>query len=300
MFRESHLYTLVLLLAAIAVGWARADVAFPIGMPFEFQIAQSDLVAVGTVVAILDQDEELALRPGDKRKVRVRIAVVKLDSPVLGEADKLIRIAYPARALGPAAKRRAKGNEPPLKAGDTAVFMVKKHHDRRLYLLKDPWSGTVKASSPVSKFNAILERIRRICKIAKNPRKYLESRDLEARFTAAAYLVGKYRTPPATGSAKQVPIDAKESKLILQAILDRWDAEAKQKLTSPRFVVYGSTTRWEIGPKLVFMGLGLTAKDRFVPKVGVPFFQYAHRWLADNIETYRIRRFVAERNKAGT
>jgi hypothetical protein len=76
------------------------------------------------------------------------------------------------------------------------------------------------------------------------------------------------------------PIDAEESKLILQAL-------AQADWTKP-------VTPMDVSAQRVFNQLNLTAKDGWTrPKVAKEFPTAAKKWLQENAGKYRIQRYAS-------
>ena len=104
------------------------------------------------------------------------------------------------------------------------------------------------------------------------------------RLLAATLLVEKHRTFRGPNS-KQQPIDADESKLILQVIADAdW------------------TTQWDFSslrpiPGQLFQRLGITKTDGFTPPADGNFQSAAQTWMRENAWKYVIQRFVASAKK---
>jgi hypothetical protein len=90
-----------------------------------------------------------------------------------------------------------------------------------------------------------------------------------------------YRTPPrSAGPPKTEPIDATESKLILQTLAD-WDWKQRDP------------NAWQMTPQNLFLRLGLTEKDGWKqPGDFQQLPEAARQWLRDNFGKYRIQRYV--------
>jgi hypothetical protein len=93
-------------------------------------------------------------------------------------------------------------------------------------------------------------------------------------------LIDKHRTFRGPNS-KQEPIDAEESKQILQTLTDA-DWKTASAFSSLR------PTPWQL-----FQRLGVSAKDGFAVPKGANYQTAMQTWLRDNADKYRIQRFVA-------
>jgi hypothetical protein len=112
----------------------------------------------------------------------------------------------------------------------------------------------------------------------------LKAKNADERLLAAAILVEKYRSSPGP-NPKQEPIDADESKQILQVIADAdWTAQWNFSSLRP---IAGQ----------LFQRLGVSKNDGFAPPPGGNYQAAAQAWLRENAHKYRIQRFVAGEKK---
>ena len=114
--------------------------------------------------------------------------------------------------------------------------------------------------------------------------------DPAERLLTVTLLLQRYRTMSDVRN-KQEPIDAEESKLILQTLLDTQDWT--------RFDATARTT-----PMLLFQQLGLTAQDGWnppQPQAGQNYQEVlttaARQWLTQNAAKYRIQRYAPHNPK---
>src|SRR5436309_3290308 len=99
-------------------------------------------------------------------------------------------------------------------------------------------------------FDKDLALVKRCCKILQEPDAALKAKNAEERFLAAAMLLAQYRTRK-SATAKSEPIDAEQSKLILQALAGAdWTP---------------ATDFMKLSPVMVLGRLPLTAKDGWTP-----------------------------------
>jgi hypothetical protein len=263
----------VLGLLLTAPVFAFADVA-P-APPLVMRVNTVDAIVVGRVVGLEDKDIEAALVPGQP-KLTYRIAIVNVTDPLKGaKVPKQIRVGY-----YPNSKR---GNK--LAAGDDGLFFLTQHPTEPFYLVYGFYDFQ---SSKFQNFDKDVAEIKKLAKLLEDPRASLKSKNADDRFATAALLVSAYtHRPLGAAKVKQVPIDAEESKLILQALLDAdW---------TKKFENYGMP-----GPLFVFHQLQLTKETGFTPAAGSTPEHYAagvRQWLMQNVGTYRVQRFVADEGK---
>ncbi len=165
-----------------------------------------------------------------------------------------------------------------LKVGQEGLFFL---HDagtkEALYAARYYWDVVEKDNS---QFAAEVEQAKKFGKMLDDRMAGLKSADEKERLLTAALLVTRYRTSN-PGAPRQAPIDAAESKLILEAL-----AAAEPTAEIPQLP--GAT------PLTLFLQLGLEARDGWEqPKDLSALPAAAKKWLRDNAGTYRIRRGVA-------
>lgn len=168
--------------------------------------------------------------------------------------------------------------DPDLKTGHEACFLLTKHPEESFFVPAiHPLYGCPQQSvfidqaSPNAKEQLAL--VKRCAKLLDDPTAGLKAKDGEDRFLTASMLILRYKRPFGAGPvAKRQPIDAKESKLILEALRD---ADWTKK--------YPDT--W-LPPALVFNHLGPSSYNASV-KGADP-----RKWLQKNAASYRIERFV--------
>jgi hypothetical protein len=273
-------YSFALLIAMLAPGAASALVMAP--PPGPSRVARADMVVLGRIVAHEDKDIEVML-PGGTDKVTYRIAVLKVNEGLRGAKDaKMLRIAFTP----------PDPNQPPiiggggrvnLDVGRDGLFLLDRQPNQN-YCQTPMWFNVVSSDDP--SFAKQVKETRAACKLLDNPRAGLASAKANERFLAAALMIYQYRTPPRAlppAEAKQEPIDAEESKLILKALQEaNWNAPPK----------IGQSNAPEL-----FLELGLTPQDGWkLPEEFTPadVARLAQAWLREHGETYRVKRFVAK------
>jgi hypothetical protein len=247
----------------------------PIGLPvpeatniIPERVVMSDVVVVGKVTAV---EEKRVVAPGygklGGQKVGYKIAQVKVTELLRGPKDlDQIRLGFLP--------------DPDLEAGHEACFLLTKHPDERFFVPAThplygcpPKSVFIDKGSPDSKDQLAL--VKRCVKLLQDPVAGLQAKDIEDRFLTATMLVIRYKRPLGAGpQVKKEAIDAKESKLILEALRD---ADWTKK--------YPDT--W-LAPVLAFNHLGPSSYNP-AQKGADP-----RQWLKDNAGTYRMERFVLE------
>jgi hypothetical protein len=178
-----------------------------------------------------------------------------------------------------------------LAVGNQGLFFLQKHHEGDFYIL--PMFGTFVNSQNNPGFNNELDTTKKTLKVLQNPTAGLKSANADERLETAYTLITMYRTVPFGSPANQQPINAEESKLILKTLLEAdWDAAKYQG------------TKFQQNPAQLFNRLGITQADGFQPPVNLPFNspEYANtlkNWLAQNWQTYQIKKFVPGAAKVG-
>jgi hypothetical protein len=239
------------------------------------RVAAADAVLVGKVLKIEDKAVNLPRFPGDTEKAAHLVAVVRVDDAILGVKGKEARVAY----LPPQPNPRPIINRYPtidLKVDQEACLMLRREGD--LYVVGAYSDVLSKEGNPG--FAKELELVRKSAKLLSDPKAGLGAKEAEDRYLTAAMLVTRYRTQkPGAQQPKQEPIDAAESKLILKAL-----AEADWMKADPQM--------FRMTPQAVFYQLGLTPADGWQPQPNANVVEQAKKWLKDNADTYRIKKFV--------
>jgi len=225
-------------------------------------VGQVDAVIVGKVTAIEENAVVVA-------KTDYHIAVIKIDETIFGvKESKTLRMSYePGLRIG-----RRLLEVPTI--GMEGIFALKKHPQGDFYIWKEAcFAG--RAGEPAN-----FALTKRCAKLMVDPTASLKVDDAEDRLLTAGMLLGRYRGQPV---GKEEPIDAAQSKLILEAM-------AKADWTQPSVA--------ETSPIRAFNLLRLTPADGW----RIDWTKHtwndkevvaaAQKWLTDNTATYRIRRFV--------
>jgi hypothetical protein len=260
------------------------------------KLVRSDVVAVGKVTAI-EKDDVLAPQfPGAPDKVAYKVAVVKIESGLVGtNAITHVKIGFvpPAgdpNAPQPGGGRPGRGGYAPvnLTKDMEALFYLKKHHSADFYTV-EPIMAPIETKD--EGYKAQMELVKKGAAVIADPLKALKAEKADDRTFAAALLVTKYRSYPDNApEVENVKIGADESKLILKAISEG-DWKKDQDGTAPH-------------PYQAFSMLGLNETSGFkfpMVKPGEDFIEKAKEaytaWLAGAGKDYQITKIVAKPKK---
>jgi hypothetical protein len=259
---------------------ARADMAAP--PPPVQRAAAAQTVVIGKVVSIEDKTVAAKRSPNDPDKVEYKVAVVKIDDAVLGVKGLThVRVGFVPVTMDPNIKYR-RPQPVQLNKGDEVMLFLQPHHEANFLIAPYYYDGIFKTQDEKS-FEKIAADVKRVGKLLSDPTASLTSKDAKDRADAAMLLIVHYRVGRAAYvQGKQEPIDAKESKLILEAL-------AAADWGDGQF-------RWEtLTPTMAFASLNLTAKDGWTqPQDLKQFPDAAKKWLKDNAGTYRIKKWVED------
>jgi hypothetical protein len=274
------------------------------------QTIEAEAIVVGKVGTLEKQlvnatQTEFANAP----KVDFQVATIQISEGLIGTKGlTTIRVGWQAAPAAPAPNTNpAPINQPQpairptirplpgrnmigvaLNEGQEGCFFLKKHFEGDFYV-------AVANGKPIEKsaenFATELETVKKILKIIENPVSALKAKETDDRNLAASVLVRKYRTfiPTTNGQpAKQEEIPAEESKLILQTISELdWNN------------VGGVVDPKKMFASQMFYQLGVQPADGYTQ----PKFEqgkdnnkivgdYTTKWLKDNAEKYRIKKYV--------
>jgi hypothetical protein len=277
--------------------WSASDaVALRIAIPNRSaaqQAIQADVIVVGKVTEVEKEMARATPFPGSKDQVEFHVGVVKISQKILGAKGlTTVRVGWqqvaPIPIGGPI--RRPPIRQPiALTEGLEGCFLLNKHHDGDFYVLAQ-WGQPV--DKKAADFNTQLETVKKVVKIFDDPTSALKAKDVAERQFAAAVLLQKYRMYPqyVVGEPKQQEISAELSKLIMQTIGEGDWTKFEQKDGIP------------LGPQNLFGMLAIQpGKDGFNPPMFKPgqqdfakvYADYVTKWIKDNAENYRIKRYVA-------
>jgi hypothetical protein len=263
------------LIVAMA-GLVPADVKAP--APVADRVARARVVVVGKVTGLEPKSRMLTFPHGGDTKVEFAIGVVKVDELILGPKG----LTHVKVAFQPAREPRTGRPRADLQMGEEVCLFLTPHPTEPVHFIPMYFDRVAKSAGV--EFTRVVETARRQGKLLTNPADGLTSKKAEDRYLTAALLVSRYRTPPvfrAGGAAKTELVSAEESKRILQGLLDgAWETP----------ILRGGD---ETHPLNLFFKLGLDKRDGWA---GVGDFKQlisaARKWLQENADTYRIKRFV--------
>ncbi len=264
-----------LALVALLAGTISAGVRIqPPAVPI--RVASTEVAFVGRVTEIEPVDVEAKASPTATTTTKYHIAVIKVNQIVNGlKEEKTLRVAFLADRpkIRPGIQYIAK-----LDVGQEGLFMLNKHHEGKFY--QAPMYGYF-ISAEQKTYEDDLKAAKMGAAILRDPKTALQSKDADERFMAAALQIGKYRKQMGLTNQKEVPIDAEESKLILNAL-------ASAKWTPPTFR--------QPNPQQLFFQLGVGPADGWKAPMKAnadEMRQAIQDWIKANAGTYRIKKFVA-------
>jgi hypothetical protein len=275
---------------------------------------RAECIVIGKVRSIETEPAIAATTEREKFKTVFKVAVIAVDETLAGDKSaKTVRVGF--RIINKNYKNPLPGLAPlhltppsELEVGQEGYFVLVKHYEQPFFLMPGSFGfdgqpriggdfggdGTlIKKGTPL--FESDVAMMKRCSKLMEDPKAALKSKDVEERLLATAILITKYRTPPPMDLylrmgvplgqpapiAKMEPIDAVESRLILEALaladLNR-ATDAKLKISA-------------LG---LFNKLGLTKADGWDPNET----DAARKWLKANADKYRIQRFVSKKTSS--
>ena len=166
------------------------------------------------------------------RKVRYRIATVKIEDPLIGGRGLTqFRVGFPADATPALPALPGRGSNL-LAAGEEGCFFLNPHPVGDFYV-QAHGGPLIKTHE---KYAKEIEEVKEVAKIIDDPVAALKAKDLDDRFQAAYVLLQHYRANHSGRPASLKPIPAEENKLILSLLVELpWQAkEAKPRPTSNR------------------------------------------------------------------
>ncbi len=254
--------------------------------PIPKRVALADLIVVGKVTAIEDDLVEaspLVKIPGVSNKVSFRVAVVIVDSALLGgkKDETKVRVAVFQAARRANADRPGKPAKVQFTADQEGCFFLRKHPDESFYVVQEAFEFLDKEKT--KDYDKELALTKKCAQLLADPDAGLEAKDAGDRLLTAAMLIFRCRTPRVvyTKEPKTAPIDAAQSKRILTVLAEAdW---TETKLPSA------------MAPLSLFLYLGLTEKDGWRAPIDVKALPDAAReWLRKNAADFRIQRYVTE------
>jgi hypothetical protein len=282
--RLAFLTTSALLVVAVPV-----QAMMPAPAPIADRVLGADCVFVGKVRAVEDKTVSALPNPSATAKVDFTVVTVDVEDGLIAPKGLTrLRLGFPTPpppppppAPGPGPVKISKGYRGvTFAAGQEGVFLLKKHPDEDFYVAASYYSLLNKKSPSYDKD---LEAVRLCVKLLDGGAEGLKAKDASERLLTAYLLLGRFRAGQ-TKDAKKEPIDAAESKALLETL-----ANADWTTKDP------ATGASALG---AFSKLGLTEKDGWKPgpfKDPTELPTAAKKWLKEHADTYRIQRTVAEK-----
>lgn len=260
-------------------GSATAYTSIPeLGVPEKMGFAT--YVGVGKITAIDDEPVQVRLHPKHNWEALILVADVQITRNIYGlEKQKTLRLGFWNSPLS-----KEPGKKPALSIGQEGLFFAVKHYKENFCVVVLP-GGFIDKRSP--DFDKESTEAGRCGELLTRPLDGLKAKEAGERFLTAFMLLARYNDPTAfhynhpDAMQKDEPIDAEESKLILQAL-----AETDWAADDPK-------TKWR----------PLQAYNRLGGQGGAPpprlsgfdspqELEAAKKWLHENAETYRISKLV--------
>ncbi len=202
------------------------------------KVTQSDTIVTGKVTSVEKETVELPLFAGDKNKAAFTVAVIKVESSLAGAKNVThLKVAFLSQPGGGGGEEpgiglpvkgrpiRPGGGFGPvqLTEGQEGIFFLQKHPGSASYYAVQ--QGYTPVSAKAENYKDELVKVKAITDALTDPIKALKAEKLDARLTATAAIVGKYRQWNKPGQAVEVAIPAEETKLIMKTLLEAdWTA----------------------------------------------------------------------------
>ena len=259
--------------------------------PLAQRAALADVIVVGKVTGFGDKLVS-AVPPTGGAKVDYQIATVQVADPVSGLKDvKEIKVAFipppppdpPPAPGGPFIIRKRYPQFTLALDQEACLFLIK--HPTEDFYVGQAYYDVINKNTP--DFDKSMDEVKRCVKLLADPTASLKGQNNDDRFLTAAMLIARYRTPK-PGEMKTEPIDAEQSKLILQALADAdWNAKPKPGIGFGGF---------QMTPQAIFFRLNLTPQDGWMqPMDAKAIPDAAKQWLKDSTEKYQIQRFAGDK-----
>jgi hypothetical protein len=243
---------------------------------------QADAVVIGKVESIGDKIVKAKNhQPGQTNEVEYTVATVKIQDGLLG-AKGLTHVQVAWTQNGPVNPRFGRGFQVSLTKDQEACFFLTKHPTEPFYVVNSP-AEVVDKSKP--DFDKYIELTKKCAQALDDPKKGLKSKEESDRMLTAYVLVLNYRQQRFAGTPKQEPIDADESKLIMQTLADAdWTKNDPTIGNLAINVFYLINPQKDDGwqqPQVIKQPNELTDAMK--------------KWVKDNADKYRIKKLVPEK-----
>jgi hypothetical protein len=269
--------------------------------PAPNQVAQSDAVVLGKVESIAEKTVTAKkFLPGQTGDAEYQLATVKVQEGLLAAKGLThVEVAWvpTTKVIDPHDRKPPFSLQPNVTKDLEGCFFLVKHPTESFYVLVNSQDVVNKSNKDFEKY---ADLIKKCSKLIDDPEQGLKSNDASERLLAARLLMTRYRVPkaalevppiisvrpePRPTPGKQEPIDADESKLILQTMID---ADWSEKIPE----LGGNAAR-------LFDLLNLSATDGWDDDdsrtpIQDKRWNAMKKWLKKNVGTYRVKRFVRE------
>jgi hypothetical protein len=284
-------------------------VAVPANLQTSQKVAQADVIVTGKVTSVEKETVELPQFAGDKNKAAFTVAVIKVESALSGVKNvthlKVAFIAQPGAGGGevPGEIIKGPGIRPfpgrgfgpvQLTEGQEGIFFLQKHPGSDSYYSVQ--QGMTPVSAKVENYKAELVKVKGITEAIADPVKALKAEKLDARLTAVAAIVGKYRQPARNGQSVEVAIPAEETKLIMKTLLEAdWTVA---DMPAPGF-------DYQSAPANIASMIGLYPGGNGIPPIiqkpgesyNAKYKEAVKAWYEKSGEKFEIKKFVAKDKK---
>lgn len=256
-------------------------------VPPAVRAVTADVVVVGKVASLEADPVEAFPQAGAEEKVAYKIALVKVESALSGAKGLThVKVGFPAAADNGGGRGPRGGFGPiTLADGQEGCFFLAKHPVADFYVINMGWNPL---DAKADGHKADLATAKTALAVVADPAKALKADKADDRFTAAAVLVSKYRTPPEGVEVVEEKIPAAETKAIFAALLAREDWSAADPVT-------GQTATTLFGQLGVGPGQGFKPK----PNTGTDYNAYiktaVKEWVPTMPESYSIVRLVRKK-----
>jgi hypothetical protein len=294
--------TAALAVLALFAAATRAPAYIAIAMqPIPETVVLADVVAVGKITSREKNKINAKIYPDAEGKWDFEIFELTTTAVLKGKPAKTIRVAVPRmdyhkRPMKSEVEGRTRLLNPEIKVDAEGSFLLIKHSELDFYVLP-PIGGFLDKNEP--DYEKELALLRRCAGLLEKPDQGLSSKEREDRFLTAYMLLYDYEFKDirrmASRGLTEEPIDAKQSKLILKALLEgNWDAPKKGSLSGPLSRVLPQSTI----PWLKLDADSMKQRPTVSPFAQEEYAAAGRKWLKDVSETAQLRRLIPAKEKA--
>jgi len=237
------------------------------GMPSPLaRFALADCVVAGEIIQYEEDAVQAWPAAGAKQKSEYRVALIKVFQAVKGDEVTYIRLGLLPHQVIP--------------IGYKGCFFLHDHGQEAFYVMQTTYDYSIGLENNPG-FGKQMDQFQYWGRLMNDPIAGLQSKSPIDRMTTAALMISRYRTADPFGTneaqAKPQPINATESRLILETLADAdWNQPGLDfRVSAPR----------------LFQQLGLKETDGWKNKPWKDtqeFTTTAKAWLKDNASSFRI------------